>query len=44
MKDNFRGAQPLNDRSVETVELEEAIADEDNDEITQDHIDLAKRN
>jgi carbonic anhydrase len=42
MKDNFRGAQPLNDRSVETVELEEAIADEDNDEITQDHIDLAK--
>lgn len=42
MKDNFRFTQPLNDRSVETVELEEAIADDDYDETNQDHIDLAK--
>lgn len=42
MKNNFRYPQPLNDRSVETVELEEAIADDDYDENNQDHIDLAK--
>jgi len=41
MKDNFRPPQPLNERSVETVELEEAIGDEDT-EVNPEHIDLAE--
>jgi len=40
MKNNFREPQPLMDRSVETVELEEAAGDMDEED--EEHIDLAE--